>query len=86
LFRQLREKGLGRVVVISPTPIPEGLVDDVIPANAPELPDALRAPFEMVFPQLLALHMGLRVGLNPDEPSPRGVINHVVQGVRIHSA
>jgi len=86
LFRQLREKKLGRLIVIATSPIAEDLADDVITANAPELPDALRTPFEMVFPQLLALHLGLRLGLNPDEPSARGVINRVVQGVRIHQA
>jgi tagatose-6-phosphate ketose/aldose isomerase len=85
LFRQIREKGLGRIVVIAPAGVGEDLADVVIPASAPELPDALRTPFEMVFPQLLALHLGLRAGLNPDEPSSRGVINRVVQGVRIHA-
>jgi len=86
LFRQCREKHLGRIVVVGPAPADASLVDLVIPAGAPELPDALRTPFEMVFPQLLALHLGLGRGLNPDEPSPRAVINRVVQGVRIHEA
>jgi hypothetical protein len=30
--------------------------------------------------------LSLRQGLNPDNPSPDGVINRVVQGVKIHSA
>jgi hypothetical protein len=28
--------------------------------------------------------LSLRVGLNPDSPSPGGVINRVAQGIRIH--
>jgi len=48
------------------------------------MPDSLRTPFEIVFPQLLAYHLSLRADLNPDDPSPNGVINRVVQGVRIY--
>jgi len=33
---------------------------------------------------LLGYHLSLRIGLNPDNPSPEGVINRVVQGVRIY--
>jgi len=86
LLRDLRAKRLGRVVAISPEPISDGLADHIVPANAPDLPDSLRTPFEIVFPQLLALHFGLALGVNPDEPNPRGVISRVVQGVRIHGA
>jgi tagatose-6-phosphate ketose/aldose isomerase len=86
LMRQLREKRLGRIVAITPVTLAAGLVDESIPASAPGLPDALRSPFEIVFPQLLARQLGLRAGVDPDEPSPRGVINRVVQGVTIHGA
>jgi tagatose-6-phosphate ketose/aldose isomerase len=84
LLRELRAKKLGRVVVIAAAAMPASLVDEHIPANAPELPDALRTPFEIVFAQLLALRIGVRLGVDPDVPSPRGVINRVVQGVRVH--
>jgi D-galactosamine 6-phosphate deaminase/isomerase len=86
LLRELRAKALGRIVVVTPVPLAAGLADESVPASAPDLPDALRTPFEIVFPQLLALHLGLRMGVDPDEPSPRGVINRVVQGVRVHEA
>jgi tagatose-6-phosphate ketose/aldose isomerase len=52
----------------------------------PEAPDEFRTPFEIVIPQLLGYHLSLRQGLNPDNPSPDGVITRVVQGVKIHSA
>jgi tagatose-6-phosphate ketose/aldose isomerase len=48
------------------------------------LADYLRTPAEIVFPQLLAFHLGLRLGLNPDSPSPGGVIHRVVEGVIIY--
>jgi tagatose-6-phosphate ketose/aldose isomerase len=37
-----------------------------------------------VFGQLLGLFISLACGLKPDNPSPSGLINRVVQGVRIH--
>ena len=60
--------------------------NDVLPAVLPEAPDDLRTPFEILIPQLLGYHLSLRMGLNPDNPSPEGVISRVVQGVKIHSA
>ena len=86
LFAELRAKNLGTVAVISPVAMSPALVDYVVPASAPELPDALRTPFEIVFAQLVALHLGLGADVNPDGPSARGVINNVVQGVRVHEA
>jgi tagatose-6-phosphate ketose/aldose isomerase len=52
----------------------------------PHAPDEFRTPFEILIPQLLGYHLSLRQGLNPDNPSPDGVITRVVQGVKIHSA
>ncbi len=52
--------------------------------GASGLADYLRTPAEIVFPQLLAFHLSLRLGLNPDSPSPGGVINRVVEGVVIY--
>ncbi len=84
LLFELRAKKLGRIVAIASAPLDRSLADHVVSANAPELPDMLRTPFEIVFAQLLAYHLSLRLGLNPDVATPRGVINRVVQGVRVH--
>ncbi|MBZ5592999.1 MAG: tagatose-6-phosphate ketose isomerase [Acidobacteriia bacterium] len=82
LLDELHAKKLGRIIRISSGDgQPFG---DTVPAMAPELPDMLRTPFEIVFPQLLAFQLSLRENLNPDNPSPGGVINRVVQGVRIY--
>jgi tagatose-6-phosphate ketose/aldose isomerase len=85
LLAELRSKRLGRLIGIVPEGISADLFDDVVPALAPNLPDALRSPFEIVFAQLLAYQLSLRFNLDPDNPSPDGVINRVVHGVRIHS-
>ena len=86
LIDELRSKRLGYSVAIT-GPVDHGSpFDDVIPAVLPEAPDDLRTPFEILIPQFLGYHLSLRIGLNPDNPSPDGVINRVVQGVRIHSA
>jgi tagatose-6-phosphate ketose/aldose isomerase len=86
LIQELRSKGLGYLVGIASPAEHAGFFDDVLPAVLPDAPDDLRTPFEILIPQLLGYHLSLRLGLNPDNPSPEGVINRVVQGVKIHSA
>lgn len=84
LIDELRAKKIGYLIGIADPAVSEGLFDDVIPAIAPQADDTLRTPYEIVGPQLLGYHLSLRIGLNPDNPSPAGVINRVVKGVRIH--
>jgi tagatose-6-phosphate ketose/aldose isomerase len=86
LIHELRAKKIGYLVGIADPAESEGLFDAVIPAIVPHADDALRTPYEIVGPQLLGYHLSLSIGLNPDNPSPDGVINRVVQGVRIHPA
>ncbi len=83
LLHELRAKGLGRVVAIAAADSPQ-LFDEHIPAAAPHFDDANRTPFEILFPQLLALHLSRACGVDPDRPSPAGVISRVVQGVIIY--
>ena len=86
LIDELRSKRLGYLIGIADRADSAGLFDEVIPAISPRANDALRTPYEIVGPQLLGYYLSLRIGLNPDNPSPAGVINRVVQGVRIHPA
>jgi tagatose-6-phosphate ketose/aldose isomerase len=86
LLRELRAKKIGCLVGVADPGETDELFDAVIPAIAPHLPDALRTPFEIVAPQLLGYHLSRLKGMNPDKPSPGGVINRVVQGVVIHPA
>ena len=90
LIRELRSKMLGCLVGITSS-VEEvgsneygGLFDEIIPAILPQAPDIVRTPFEIVIPQLLGYYLSLSVGLNPDNPSPNGVIHRVVQTFSIH--
>ena len=85
LIRELRKKSLGRIVVIGADGSGVRDVADVwVAANAPDLPDFLRVPFEIPFVQLLAYHLSLARGFNPDNPSPAGVITRVVENFRVY--
>ncbi len=84
LVRELRGKGLGRLIAAGDPGSDGPLFDEAVTTPASGLPDYLRSPAEIVFPQLLAFHLSLRLGLDPDSPSPGGVINRVVQGVTIY--
>jgi tagatose-6-phosphate ketose/aldose isomerase len=84
VLRELRQKKLGHVIVVGSTASDSELGHDFIPAMAPDLPDDLRGPFEIVFPQLLAYHLSLASHLDPDNPSPDGVITRVVQRFQLH--
>jgi len=86
LLRELRAKRIGYLVGIADVEKTDGLFDAVIPAMAPRLADELRTPFEIVAAQLFGYHLSLARGIDPDNPSPGGVINRVVQGVTIHPA
>lgn len=82
LVRELRAKGLGRRVAL-------GAVEDEafelsLGTPASQLPDWLRTPAEIVFAQLLGWRLSVRLGLDPDNPSPGRVITRVVEGVRIY--
>lgn len=89
LVRELRAKKLGYVVGICQEDCGDikasQLFDELIPALLPQASDAFRTPFEILGPQLFGYHLSLRAGLNPDSPSPGGVINRVVQGIRIYN-
>jgi tagatose-6-phosphate ketose/aldose isomerase len=85
LLEELRIKKLGRIVAIGSTSsLPESLYDDAVESNAPELPDNLRAPFDIVFAQLLGYHLGLECGVNPDILAPDGFVLPVVPGIQIY--
>lgn len=90
LLREVDQKGLGLArLVVCPHPEPEweALADVVVAFDREQklrLPDAVTPPLAVVVGQLLALHKSLALGLTPDRPSRKGVINRVVQGVHIY--
>jgi tagatose-6-phosphate ketose/aldose isomerase len=86
LVRELRTKKLGYLVgICQADDATAQLFDEVLPPLLPEAEDVLRGPFEIPALQLFGYHLSLREGLNPDNPSPGGVINRVVQGIRIYN-
>jgi tagatose-6-phosphate ketose/aldose isomerase len=48
------------------------------------IPDLYRPPVDVIFGQLLALFSSVELGLQPDSPSPSGVISRVVRSFPIH--
>lgn len=89
LLKEMSQRQLGQLrIAIADKATPElaGLVDEVVELapQAPALPDLVKAPAAIIFPQLLALFRSLAAGFAPDAPSPAGVINRVVQGVTIY--
>lgn len=88
LISEVQQKGLGhsRVALGYDLEPVRRLVDRCIelPGAEPRVPDDLMPPVDILLPQVLALSLSLARGLDPDNPSPRGVINRVAQGVKLH--
>lgn len=89
LVRSAHSKNLGmrRIAVGYHLEEVSDLVDDVVELSGPEgyvVEDGFRPPIDVIVPQLLALRLSLSLGLDPDNPSPRGVISRVVEGVKIY--
>jgi tagatose-6-phosphate ketose/aldose isomerase len=84
VLAELRAKKLGKLVGLMPEGSDASLVDEAVPSMAASLPDFLRTPFDIVYAQLLAYHLSVRAGLDPDNPSPGGVITRVVQGFTLY--
>ncbi len=92
ILSEIRRKGIGRKVVaviggknaIVRHEV-EQLTDSLLDYGpAGFVTDDVQAPLVALTGQLLGLFLSLHAGLRPDNPSPSGVINRVVQGVRIH--
>ena len=84
LIQELREKALGYLVIIGLPDSGDHLGHHAVAAVAPEIAEELRTPFEIVFPQFLGYYLSLGFGLDPDNPSPNGVITRVVRKFQLH--
>lgn len=85
MIEYLRERKLGRFLVIGDVHPSMSPRDWFIPGNAPGIPDGLRTPFEVPFAQLLAYHLAVKCGVDPDNPSLDGAITRVVRPFKIHA-
>lgn len=52
--------------------------------KGPEVNDFSLALAYIIFPQVLAMKNSLKLSITPDNPSPSGLVNRVVQGVTIY--
>jgi len=87
LIEEVQRKRLVKLlVVVTPESTNQigGLGDHVLSLNTPDLDDAYRAPLDVILAQLLGLFSSLRLGLQPDCPSPNGAISRVVSHVNIY--
>jgi tagatose-6-phosphate ketose/aldose isomerase len=92
LLAELRAKGLGRKTLVvadsraaADADLAGGSLDAVLEYGTDgAVTDAVRSPLVILPGQLLGLFCSLELGFKPDTPSPSGIINRVVQGVRIH--
>lgn len=98
LMREIKDKQLGmhRVGVGYDWDTPSsGLVDTRIDLASPQdstpgpagerVADEFLPPLAILLPQVLALGLCLECGLDPDNPSRRGTIQRVVQGLQVYT-
>jgi tagatose-6-phosphate ketose/aldose isomerase len=90
LLKELRKKRIGRVVLVCGSAIDESILSlsdcaiDYDPDGDLDIPDDLLPPVQVILGQLLGLFKSLTLGFKPDSPSEGGVINRVVEGVRVY--
>jgi tagatose-6-phosphate ketose/aldose isomerase len=87
LIEEVRRKRLVKLqLVVTPDSTNQlgRLADHVLSLDAPDLRDEYRAPVDVILAQLLELFCSLRLGLQPDCPSPNGAISRVVSNVNIY--
>lgn len=87
LLEEIRAKKLVKTrVLVSCRSQDHNLPECVLaPSRDLSIPDYYRAPFDVIFGQLLGLFCSLHWELQPDSPSPNGAISRVVNNVTIHT-
>lgn len=83
LVEELKYQGRSRLCVIEPSLVLNDLIEN---NDRSEQNIILTGLSLMPFAQFLAFHQSLILGINPDNPSPRGEVNRVVSGVKIYPA
>jgi len=87
LVRELKEEGIVQILTLDTNPSEDTIkthYQPKMPSKLKGLEDAFLYLSFLVFAQKLAFMKSYQSGINPDNPSPEGIINRVVQGVRIH--
>jgi tagatose-6-phosphate ketose/aldose isomerase len=87
LLREIAEKKLGRarvVVAAGDDPELDRLCTHVIRLRGAHVEDDYRVPVDTMIGQMIGLFSSMSAGLQPDTPSPDGVISRVVSHVHIY--
>jgi tagatose-6-phosphate ketose/aldose isomerase len=88
LLQEIVDKRLtSRYLVVYPTPPEDGIISlehSLFLGLQDDLADFYLPPLAVTVGQFLGFFSSLKVGLRPDEPSPRGAISRVVEHVTIH--
>ena len=85
LLAEIRRDGRARrVMAVSGRPDVILGENDVVVSGGEKAEDAELAFPYIAFVQMLAFHTSLELGLSPDNPNPKGLVNRVVKGVMIH--
>ncbi|WP_263368736.1 SIS domain-containing protein [Edaphobacter bradus] len=87
LLTEIHRKGLAKLrVVVSPDFADDfgPLADYAFCLDSADLHDEYRAPLDVMLAQSLGLFSSLKLGLQPDCPSPNGAISRVVEHVNIY--
>ena len=91
LMREIENKNLGMTKIVVCDKADEEIRENVNQAiefdreGKFNIPDFCRPIIDVTVGQLLGLFKSLKIGLKPDSPSEKGVINRVVRGVKIYN-
>lgn len=85
LVRELATDRIGDVLVLTASALPPDVdVPHILLPTLEGLDAAVLSVPYVVFAQCIAVAQSIRAGITPDNPSPSGTVNRVVQGVVIH--
>jgi tagatose-6-phosphate ketose/aldose isomerase len=90
LLKEIKAKKIGSTQCVICERVPKGQKAlahhwvEFKTAGSGGLLDEFRPPLDVLFAQLLGIFSSLRYRLRPDQPSRRGVISRIVQGVKIY--
>ncbi|MGE0073641.1 MAG: SIS domain-containing protein [Sphaerochaetaceae bacterium] len=87
ILREIKKKELGKMVVVIADDKSdfEEFADVVVELNASApISDGFLSIITVLLGQMVGFYVSLEKGLDPDYPSPKGIINRVVEGIRIY--
>lgn len=76
--------GMKKVAICSKSDAELNSLCDLVIEHGCDIPDDYQTPAYVIVGQLLGLYKSMGCGLKPDAPSATGIINRVVQGVKIY--